>query len=165
MTTFEPIESSSPYSWDRAEGDYDEALSQDTPDEIRSLLTGRRVTKVAEDHLLLDNGAVLRLFGNDGGCACSAGCYGLTELNGVDNMITAVEFEDEPGGDGVPCRTCGKGYCYESGHASGSQGHYKIFVFAEAQKINLATFEGSDGNGYYGTGYHILVRRPRGSAS
>lgn len=37
---------------------------------------------------------------------------------------------------------------------------YKIFVFADNQQINLATFEGTDGNGYYGTGYCIEVFDP-----
>jgi len=98
------------------------------------------VSKVADDHLLLDNGTLLKLVGNDGGCACSAGCYDLTALNGVENIITAVEFEDDPADDGHD----GDGY--------------RIFVFAGDQRINLATFEGSDGNGYYGTGYHVMVR-------
>lgn len=37
-------------------------------------------------------------------------------------------------------------------------GHYSIFVFSENTKINLMRFDGSDGNGYYGTGYRLLVR-------
>lgn len=107
---------------------------------IEQLLVGRKVTKVADDTLLLDDGRKLQFVGNDGGCACSAGCYDLTELNGVDNIITKVEFVDSPAGDG------------EEG-----EGHYKIFVFADNRQINLATFDGSDGNGYYGTGYQIHV--------
>lgn len=108
---------------------------------IEQALMGHTVTKVADDVLELDNGVRLRFVGNDGGCACSAGCYDLTELNGVDNVITKVEFVNNPGGDG-----------YDS-----EIGHYSIFVFADNQRINLATFEGSDGNGYYGTGYQIHV--------
>lgn len=112
-------------------------------DEITRLLVGRKVVKVAEDTVQLDDGRRLRFVGNDGGCACSAGCYDLTELNGVDNVITAVEFVDSPDADD-----------WDAG------GHYKIFVFADNQKINLATFEGSDGNGYYGSGYSIEVLGP-----
>lgn len=108
---------------------------------VKNLLLGHRVAKVSESTLQLDDGRLLEFVGNDGGCACSAGCYDLTELNGVDNVITNVEFVDSPDGD------------YEAG-----DGHYKIFVFADNQRINLATFEGSDGNGYYGTGYSIEVR-------
>jgi hypothetical protein len=113
-------------------------------DQIAEVLTGRKIVEVKLDGevgiVRLDDGTELTLAGNDG-CACSAGCYPLTDLNSVDNIITKVDFEDSPSGDD------------EEG-----EGHYKIFVFADNQRINLATFEGSDGNGYYGTGYSIEVR-------
>ena len=35
---------------------------------------------------------------------------------------------------------------------------YKIFVFCEDTRINLLQVDGSDGNGYYGTGYTITVK-------
>lgn len=124
---------------------FGEVFDQDSHEAIRAVLLGRTVTKVAEDQLQLDDGTVLTLTGNDGGCACSAGCYDLTELNGCDNIITAVEFVNDPGGDD-----------YEGDH----EGVYEIFVFADNQKINLATFCGTDGNGYYGTGYSIHVQKP-----
>ena len=113
---------------------------QDDADAITELLMGRKVTKVSDAELLLDNGTVLRLEGNDGGCACNAGCYDLVELNGCDNVITRVEFRNDPDDD-----------------YSDENGVYQIFVYADNHKINLATFEGSDGNGYYGTGYSITV--------
>lgn len=111
-------------------------------EEMAQVLLGHRVEKVSDDHLVLDDGTTVRLVGHDGGCACDSGCYDLTELNGVDNIITSVEFEDEPDDD-----------------YSQNSGTYRIFVFADNQRVNLATFEGTDGNGYYGTGYHFLVRR------
>lgn len=114
-------------------------------DEIAGLLLGQRVEKVSEDRLVLANGTELTFVGNDGGCSCGAGDYQLTTLNGVDNVITSVEFEDNPTDD--------------SGHED-EEGWYKIFVFAGHERINLATFEGSDGNGWYGTGYQIHVRQP-----
>lgn len=115
---------------------YDET---DKP-QIENLLIGRKLVKVSEDTLVLDDGRRLRFVGNEGGCSCGAGDYDLTELNGVDNVITKVEFVDSPDDE----------YREEGGH-------YRIFVFADNQQINLATFEGSDGNGYYGTGYQIHV--------
>jgi hypothetical protein len=33
---------------------------------------------------------------------------------------------------------------------------------ADNEQINVATFEGSDGNGYYGTGFSITVLKPEG---
>lgn len=119
-------------------------LDENDDQAIRDLLVGRKVSKVDADRLLLDDGTVLTLVGN-GGCGCGAGDYELTELNGCDNIITAVELENSPGGGGDIGR-------YE--------GTYRIFVYADNQRINLATFEGSDGSGYYGTGYTILVERP-----
>jgi len=142
---FVPIKSDSQYSG----RDFDIAYNEDSHWEIEKLLLGHAVVKVSADHLLLDDGTLLRLVGNDGGCSCSAGDYDLTSLNGVENVITSVEFEDEPAGDGDP--------------NYGEDGAYRIFVFAGNERINLATFEGSDGNGYYGTGYHIMVRFPGGA--
>lgn len=104
-------------------------------DAIVALLLGHKVERVDNETLRLDNGTSLTLKGNEGGCSCGAGDYELTELNGVDNIITNVELLDDPDGEGA----------------------YRIFVFADNKRINLATFEGSDGNGYYGTGYSIKV--------
>ncbi len=117
-------------------------LTQANHDAIAELLLGRKVEKVDDRTLLLDNGAKLTLRGNDGGCSCGAGDYQLTELNGIDNVITNVEFLDDPDTDD----TDGEGY--------------RIFVFAGNEKINLATFEGTDGNGYYGTGYSVEIEAP-----
>ncbi len=118
----------------------DTHYNEDDKAQIEGLLIGHTLVKVSDDTLILDDGRRLKFVGHDGGCACSAGCYDLTELNGVDNIITNVEFVDSPSGDGLD-----------------GEGHYKIFVFADNRKINLATFEGSDGNGYYGTGYVIRL--------
>lgn len=158
---FEPIKSNAQFHMPDEDFDFDAHFDEDDKDKIRALLLGRRVTAVMPPaggeregadagHLLLDDGTVLKLFGNDGGCACSAGCYSLTHLEGVDNAITAVEFEDLPDDS------------YRDGDDfSDSKGVYRIFVFADNQQVNLAEFEGSDGDGFYGTGYHILVRYPR----
>jgi hypothetical protein len=115
---------------------------------VKELLIGHKVTKVSDSTLQLDDGRLLEFIGHEGGCSCGAGDYDLTELNGVDNVITNVEFVDSPSGDD------------EDG-----EGHYKIFVFADNEKVNLATFEGTDGNGYYGTGYSIEVREPKADGS
>lgn len=128
---------------------------QDDIKEIEATLVGRRIVQAELGHfdkpedadwmaeqpegrLVLDDGTVLLLGGNDGGCACSAGCYDLTLLNTVDNIITKVEVEFiEYAGD-----------FYDA---------YRIFVFADNEKINVAEFIGSDDNGYYGTGFSIIV--------
>ena len=141
--SFEPIKGS---IW--ASDTSDAVLFETDLVKIHTLLVGHKVEKVADDHLMLDNGTVLRLEGNEGGCSCGSGDYFLAELNGCDNVITNVEVEKKPGGDEYGT--------YE--------GVYKIFVFAEDKRL-LASFEGSDGNGYYGTGFNITVRYPEGAAA
>lgn len=111
--------------------------------EIEKLLIGRKV-KVEGDSLILDNGIILEIEANEGCGGCSSGWYSITKLNEVDNAITNVEFvcdgnvEDKESYDDTS---------------------YKIFVFCEDTRINLLQVDGSDGNGYYGTGYTITVKR------
>jgi hypothetical protein len=119
------------------------SLNEENRDEIADLLMGHKVVKADDEHLLLDDGTVLKAVGHDGGCSCGAGDYDLSVLNGVDNIITKVEFDYSPEGD-------------DSGSG---EGYYRIWVYAEDQKINLMQVDGTDGNGYYGTGYGLLVRR------
>lgn len=111
---------------------------QDNVDEITNLLLGHKVVKVDEKTLQLDDGRILTFIGSADCCQY----YNLTELNGCDNVITRVELLSDPGGD----------------HYAKYEGEYRIFVYADNVKVNLATFEGTDANGYYGTGYTIKVR-------
>lgn len=144
---------------------------EDTPsvERMKELLVGRTIveTTISEEkpepytsgptgRLVLDDGTRLKLWGNDGGCSCGAGCYPLEKLNPVDGVITNVEIVEEPSGDGSPCKICGQKYCsheYE-------EGHYTIFVVAEDKRLELAKFTGDDGSGYYGTGWWIQVEAP-----
>ena len=115
-----------------------EILSYLQEDKIESVLMGHKIVKVNDEHLVLDDGTVLKAVGNIGGCACSAGDYDLTELNGVDNIITRVEFVD-----------------VEDDYDT----FYRLYVYAENKKIKLMEFRGDDGSGYYGSGYDIYVRK------
>jgi hypothetical protein len=125
-------------------------IREDKQDEIESLFLGHSVQKVADDHLMLDDGRLLRVVPNDGGCSCGAGDYDLTVLNRVDNVITKVEFDYKP---------TGAEYGEERGASLFSEGYYRIFVFAGDEKINLLQVDGDDGNGYYGSGFSLLVRK------
>lgn len=109
-------------------------------DVIADLLIGHKLVKISVDTLVADNGVTLRFVGNEGCGGCSSGWYYLKELSGVDNIITAVAFEDTP----PSANKYGIEVC-------------KIFVIAGCKLINLATFEGDEGNGYYGRGYHIVA--------
>lgn len=131
--------------WTTYKGDIQ--YDQDDEAQIAELLVGRRVEKVSENTLLLDDGTVLEVQGNEGGCSCGAGDYELTELNSVDNAIMSVSVENRTKSD----EELGDDYGYEE--------VYTIFVYAENQQIKLAEFEGSDGNGYYGTGFQLTVKK------
>lgn len=159
--TFKPIKGTASTWYSDRDKDV-ETFNEDNQAEIVDLLMGRNVTKVDGEHLLLDDGTVIKAIGHDGGCACYAGCYDLSVLNGVDNIITRVEFDYHPTGDdqGWDEEPTAAQSCEYGPQEDKYEGHYRIFVYAENQRINLMQFDGTDGNGYYGTGYEILVRRP-----
>lgn len=110
----------------------------DEEKEIKELLLYRKIIEVKDDTLILDNGVELTIIPNEGCGGCNAGWYHLAELNGCDNAITDVQFEESYTNDGDQS--------------------YKIFVLAEDKRIMLANIEGDDGSGYYGTGYRIIVK-------
>lgn len=151
---FRPIDATR--SWDVHESGV-RTLNQNDQEEIARLLMGRKVVRVESQHLVLDNGTVIRAIGNVGGCSCGAGDYDLSVLNTVDNIITRVDFDYHPDtneytvGGVTDAKICNP-------EQEDFTGHYRIFVFADAQQINLMQFDGSDGNGYYGTGFELLVR-------
>lgn len=128
---------------------WDVAVDEKEQQELRERLLWRTVAKVGEDSLVLDDGTVLKLEGNSGCGGCSAGNYWLAELNDCPNAITAVDFEtaETPDSDADD-------YHWEPDTV------YRIFVYAENQRIKLAEFQGTDGNGYYGTGYWVEVSTP-----
>ena len=84
-------------------------------DKIRKLLMYRKIVKVENDILYLDNGVELEVLPNVGCLGCGAGDYSITELNGCDNAITSVEFE-----------------CIETNEHGDLS--YKIFVYAETRE-------------------------------
>ena len=108
-------------------------------DYVKELLLFHKVVSVQarndqDAELVLDNGTVLEVYGNEGCGGCGNGWYYLTALNKCDNAITNVEVvQDE-------CETV-----------------FSIFVYADDTRINLITYEGDD-NGYYGTGYYLRVK-------
>lgn len=139
---------------------YDETDQQ----RISELLVGRRIVKAevgefkrpdlekvwnedASGRLTLDNGTQLYVVPNDGCGGCSNGHYALTSLAAFDNVITSVrlEAEDQSKDGGV-------------WHVE-PEYRYRIYVVADgyADEHVALQIDGSDGNGYYGTGYEIVV--------
>lgn len=124
-------------------------VSYSEHEKIRDLFMGRKVISVNIDDssytttgtLILDDGRIIEVLPNKGGCSCGSGDYDLTSLERVDNVITRVDFEDPE--------------TSEWGDVGGS---YTIFVLAGHEKINLLTVAGNDGSGYYGTGYTLRIK-------
>ena len=116
----------------------DKTLCEQKEKEIEELLLGHKVTADDYDKLILDNGVVLQINPNIGCGACESGNYYLQHISSVNNAITNVEFVEEFEDD-----------CYYE--------HYKIFVIADGMTTELLDVYGTDGNGYYGTGYTIDV--------
>lgn len=121
-----------------------ETYSESDHQAIHDLLFGRKVTKVSEYTLVLDNGIKLQIEPNEGCGGCSNGHYWLEELNGFDNAITNVEFLTKDIDGEAACS-------------------YQIFVLADGFREKLLQVDGDDGNGYYGTGYEIIVSFPNTS--
>ncbi len=129
--------------------------------EIRALLLGRRIVAVQygdtprpdgqtwgnmpEGMLTLDDGTQVHVAPNDGACACGAGNYSLASLAAVDNVITSVRTAVEPHPD-IP--------------DDEDKNSYRIYVIADNVEINAVQIDGDDGNGYYGTGYELIVVLP-----
>lgn len=119
----------------------DRTLCEQNETEIEELLLGHKVTADDYDKLILDNGVVLQINPNIGCYGCESGNYYLQHISSVNNAITNVEFVEEFEDD----------FYYE---------HYKIFVIADGMTTELLDVYGTDGNGYYGTGYTIDVYIP-----
>ena len=116
-----------------------EEFDYDETERIKEILLFRKIVKVEDDTLYLDNGLELTIIPNEGCGYCGSGMYNITELNECDNVITNVEFSIED-----------IDTYYDTS--------YKIYVFAENKKIKILQVDGSDGNCYYGTGYSIRVK-------
>jgi len=137
-------------------------FNQNDAEEIGALLTGRRIIAAEQGQfersdrdwgdaptgkLTLDDGTVVLVVPNEGGCACSAGDYYLKSLVACDNVITSVRLAAESDGEDT----------------WGSKQSYRIYVVADAVEINVVQIDGDDGNGYYGTGYELIVTVPQAS--
>lgn len=119
----------------------DRTLHECNEKEIEELLLGHKIAVDDYDNLVLDNGVVLQINPNIGCGGCESGNYYLEHIASVNNAITNVEFVEEFEDD-----------CYYE--------HYKIFVIADGMTTELLDVYGTDGNGYYGTGYTIDVYIP-----
>jgi len=117
-------------------------IDQDSHESIKELLLGHRVVKVIDNLAELDNGTTFEVMTNEGCGGCSSGWYDLDSLVECDNIITRVEFQTEANDNDM----------WNNAFT------YRVFVVAEDKRINLYAVTGDDGNGYYGTGYSLVVK-------
>lgn len=122
---------------------YDRKYDFQDEKEIKDLLLFRKVVKVKDHTMFLDNGTKLRVLPNVGCGGCNSGWYDLDNLATVNNAITDVIFDCDEMKDGYGDWVT----------------VYRIYVICEGiqGQIELLKVSGTDGNGYYGTGYEIEV--------
>ena len=124
----------------------DRTLYECNEKEIEELLLGHKiVADENNDALILDNGVVLQINPNVGCYGCESGNYYLQHISSVNNAITNVEFVNDHD---------------DSDDDEEYYQHYRIFVIADGMTTELLDVYGTDGNGYYGTGYTIDVYIP-----
>lgn len=123
------------------------AIEYNDVDALKEALVGREILGFVSEGLgtyrgsvqiQLDNGDVLTGWEADGGCACSNGCFDLTQPEAPKGTVMNVEVEETEDG-------------YESGTI-------RLFVYTEFGRTNILESSGSD-NGYYGWGYHLTLNK------
>lgn len=116
--------------------------SDDGPESIEgdlsALLVGRSIAEVEGDRIILDDGTCLDVVPNSGCGGCSSGNYWIEEIAAFENAITRVSYVESD---------------------RGFENLYEIFVYAATgPSARILAVAGEVGNGYYGSGYVILVR-------
>ena len=126
--------------------------------EINDLFVGRKVVEVDESRalIILDNGTEVHVVPNDGCGGCPSGYYEIKHLNMIkesDHVITAVSVKEE------------NNSTEEERYNESDVTVYQLAVYAsgvssdDGVSTNLVEISGSDGNGYYGTGFVLEVTR------
>ena len=126
--------------------DYQGYLSECNEDKAKELLIGRKIVEVKNGNsFILDNGMMLYVEPNNGCGGCSSGNYWIENIAKVNNAITNVWLDVE----------------YSKNDYTDADTHYKIYVIADGIQTEILDVYGTDGNGYYGTGYEINVYVPK----
>jgi hypothetical protein len=106
--------------------------------DLSEILVGRSIVGVDGDKLHLDDGTYLDVEPNSGCGGCSSGNYWIEEIAAFENAITRVSYVESERGD---------------------NDLYEVFVYAATgPSARILAVTGDVGNGWYGSGYTILVR-------
>lgn len=125
------------------------SLEYNDVEQMKQVLVGRRIVSTKATDLdtyrgqiefTLDDGHVFVAEEADGGCACSNGCFNVANPETTDQVITDVQFVEEP-----------------ESPVTDYLATLRLFVYADQIKTELVRSQGTD-NGYYGWGYHVTVR-------
>ena len=121
-------------------------------DEIKETLIGKQITHIEQKddfqvEVTLDDGVILTLTGNEGGCCCGNGDWTVSELlsdsEKPSGRVMNAWVDDRIGAD------------EEMGEISGP---ITVFIMVEGREYPLVEFDGYD-NGWYGHGFYANVTR------
>ena len=121
-------------------------------EEIKETLIGKQITRIEQKddftvEVTLDDGVILTLAGNEGGCCCGNGDWAITELlsdsEKPSGRVMNAWVDDQIGAD------------EELGEISGP---ITVFIMVEGREYPLVEFDGYD-NGWYGQGFYANVTR------
>lgn len=114
--------------------------------EFTQALAGQTIVAVEHDGgravLQCENGTIVEITANDG-CYCGSGAYRIDRVQLVGGVIMSVTSSEED--------------------SDIDKYTYRIFVYTDKvpNGREIVSLSGSDGNGYYGTGYTFDVYRPK----
>lgn len=130
-------------------------------EQLKAALVGRTITSTISEGadyervltFVLDDGTLLKAHAQDGGCACSNGCFSVEPANVIQGVITNVEVQE------VATDYFSEPAPVEPGSVGDGSATITIVVYAGMGEQVLLTSEGGD-NGYYGWGFRFSVERP-----
>ncbi len=106
-------------------------IMQDNVEELEAAVVGHKIVSVIGNEITLDNGKTVTLVDTDDCCAYTELEAFLLNVELIDHMITGVKASDN----------------YTTWH-----------IYADMGDVLKLTVGWSEGSGYYGYGFNIVVR-------
>lgn len=103
-------------------------------------LIGKSIKKVKRNTLICDDGTIIKIETNEGCGGCGNGWSSLDDLEILEhnnNIITDVKCD------------------YHDSE------EFTLFIYYEDGFINKLEGDDGYGNGYYGGGFHVTIKRPQ----
>lgn len=141
-----------------------ESIEYTDEDALKAALIGRSIKDTfSTGHgysevitFVLDDGTHLKAHAQDGGCACSNGCFDVTAVDSIKGTILNVEVAEFANVWDRDSREYRDGEI-EPGSISDGSSTIRIFVYTDLiGKATLVESTGGD-NGYYGWGFWLSV--------